>query len=353
MKGKQREKYEPSRRNIELLKKYYPVNDEEKTITACFHYDTAEELFETQVNPDCMPQLQPEFLEKIHGMIPRIPRPYRLEIQLKINDFQGHKPKTIVESFSDSLEFMQFSKRADNSRMYFLSAMLVIVGYFILGMMVVGQESGWFGSDFIASIAEEVVDIAGWVFLWEAVTILFLESSERSISDPGIRKRIASFMVCNSEESMLVNCSGDELFQKWGRMDKMKSIVRHSLLISGCGFVLFGLNGLFYLLQVDTLAGEVGVEYLNFIRFILGSISICQVLAGVGGFFRFFGRRNVFTGFSKGYALCMFFVIGFSLIVLFFSRQFKELLLMLASYCCTLIYISGIFLDARISKKGA
>lgn len=351
MQRKQRVKYETSRRNIDLLKKYYPVDEEDKTVTVCFHYDTAEELYETQVNPDCAPQLQPELLDQVHETIHRIPWPYRLKIQLKLDDFQGHRPEAIVESFSDSLEFMRFSKRAGNSRMLFLSAMLVIVGYFILGMMVVGQELGWFGSDFIASITEEVVDIAGWVFLWEAVTILFLESSERSVSDPGIRKRIAALAICNAEGTVQAEKSHDELFRTWGHMDKVKSVVRHCLLISGCAFILFGLNGFFYLLQLETLLEEDAAQYMNLIRLVMGTLSLCQILAGVGGFYRFFGRRNLFTGFSRIYAFFMCFMIGIYLVFSLVTMEFRQILMVLGSWSSTLLFVAAVILDGRISKN--
>ena len=351
MRKKHRSKYEINPRNIELLKKYYPVDEEENTVTARFQYDAADDLIETRINPDRSPQIQPELLEKIQDMISRIPMPYRLKVELKVDDLQDQKPECIADSFRDEIELMRFSKRSNNRKMLFLSALLAIAGYFILGMMVVAESLGWFGSDFIASISEEVVDIAGWVFLWEAVTILFLESSERSVSDPGIRKRIASVSVLDSEGTVLTSRSHDGLFRTWGHMDNLQTIARHGLLLSGCGFIMFGLNGFFYLMHGESILNDASIPYVNYARILLIAISLCQIVAGIGGFYRFFGRQNVFTKFSKVYAAVMLFVTAIFLIVFCFSLEFKEILTTMISYSCTLVFIVSLFLDSGIKKK--
>ena len=351
MREKKRAQYEVSARNIEVLKKYYPVDEAENTVTAQFQYDTAADLLDTQMNPGRSPQIRPELLEKIQDTISRTPMPYRLKVELKVDDLQENKPESVMDAFRDEIELMRFSKRANNRNMFFLSALLAIAGYFILGMMVVAESLGWFGSDFIASISEEVVDIAGWVFLWEAVTILFLESSERSVSDPGIRKRIASVSLLNSKGAVLASHSHDELFRAWGWMDNLQTIARHGLLLSGCGFIIFGLNGFFYMLHGESMLNQAGVPYAAVARCLIAAVSLCQIVSGIGGFYRFFGRRNGFTRFSKGYAIIMIFAVAIFLIAFCFSLEFKLLLTTMLSYSCTLIFIASLFLDAGITKK--
>ena len=39
----------------------------------------------------------------------------------------------------------------------------------------------WFGEGIKAEVIAETINIAAWVFVWEAVSMLFLEKSEQKI----------------------------------------------------------------------------------------------------------------------------------------------------------------------------
>lgn len=290
-------------------------------------------------------------MEKIQDTIARIPKPYRLRVEWKIDDLQGQTPEHIAESFRDVMEFMRYYKWSNSSKKFFLSAVLAIAGYFILGLMVVAQTLGWFGTDFLADLLEEMVDIAGWVFLWEAVTILFLESTERSISDLHIRKRIASLSILDSTGKVLVERSHDKLFQRLGYLDRLHALGRFGLLLSSCSFVMSGMDGFFYLLADETLVSEEILPYLPIVCTIVIISSLCQIAAGVGGFYLFFGRKNVFTKFSKGYAIAMLVVIALVLVLFCFAMEFTAIARILLSFSCTLVFIVSLFLDAVIMKK--
>lgn len=310
--------------------------------------ENAEDLLEHPAAPGFRSLFKNDFFEECQQIITRFPAPYRLNAEIILEDWENHNPQEPAKSFRDSLSIMQNTKRMNGRRALFLSAMFVIAGFLILALMVCGQNLGWFGSGFSASLWEEVVDIAGTVFLWEAVTVVFLETSEQSVSDPGIRKRIASLTFRNTDGTLLLRVCDDQLFQLTDWTARMQQLVRDCLLVSGCGLVLSGINALMFVLNPEfPMDGEV----LTKVRMYLSFLSIFQVAAGVGGFYLFWGRRNVFTALAKVYVFCELVITV--LIIAISTPSFTETLSLALSGCSQLLFIFSLFVDGRIAVRHA
>lgn len=310
--------------------------------------ENAEDLLEHPAAPGFRSLFKNDFFEECQQVITRFPAPYCLNAEIILEDWENHNPQELAKSFRDSLGIMQNTKRMNGRRALFLSAMFVIAGFLILALMVCGQNLGWFGSGFSASLWEEVVDIAGTVFLWEAVTVVFLETSEQSVSDPGIRKRIASLTFRNTDGTLLLRVCDDQLFQLADRTARMKQVVRDCLLVSGCGFVLSAINALMFVLNPEfPMDGEVLTE----VRMFLSFLSIFQVAAGVGGFYLFWDRRNVFTALAKVYVFCELVITV--LIIAISTPSFTETLSLALSGCSQLLFIFSLFVDGRIAVRHA
>lgn len=346
MRKKHRVDYIENTQELELLSEYYPIDQKNKLVTANFHVDNVEELLCRPAASGFRAPFKTDFFEECQAIISKFPAPYRLNAQIVVEDWGNHTPQELTRSFRDSLEMMQNTKRMKSRRVLFLSAMFVIAGFLILGLMVCGQNLGWFGADFSASLWEEAVDIAGTVFLWEAVTVVFLEASEESVSDPGIRKRIAFLTFLNTDGTLLLPVRDDQLYQHTNQTARMKGIVRNCLLVSSCGFVISGINGLMYLPQT-TLPVEGAM--LTMIRVFLFVLPVSQIVAGVGGFYLFWGRRNGFTAFAKGYAFCALAIIV--ILMTAGTHSFLGMMLMALSCCFQLLFIFSLFLDGKISSK--
>lgn len=348
MKKKHKADYIDNEQELEVLSRYYPVDRQNKLVTVTFHADSAEELLEPPSAPGFRSLFKNDFFENCQELVARFPSPYRLNAEIVLDDWEGHTPQELTQSFKDSLNIMQKTGQAKGRRILFLSALFVIAGFLILALMVCGQEMGWFGAGFSADLWEEVVDIFGCVFLWEAVTVTCLETSEQSISDPRIRKRIAFLTFRSADGTLLLQASDEELFQAADWTFLMKRIVRDCLLISSCGFVLLGINGLIYLPQIaDHVTGTAAV----FACVVLFMLAAFQIMAGVGGFYLFWGRQNRFTTFAKGYAFCALVIIA--LLVTDSMKSFSSILSILISCFCQLLFIFSLFVDGRINSRYA
>ena len=347
MKHSRPKKYDINQQDIRVLERYYPIDKENYLVSVRFHYETVEELVEAPAAAGFHAPLKPDLFDALQETIAKFPVPYRFHIELAIDDLQGHSPAELVHSFQDSVEMKQISKRLLTRRVLFLSALFVLIGFFILGVMALASEQGWFGSGFTAALFAEAVDIVGTVFLWEAATMLFLKSSEQSVSDPGIRRRIAALSIVTADGTPLLSVTHDQLFQRMNRTHKLNQLARTGLLLSSCGFFVTGFNSLLQQIQLVSTVSPDDQTYLPVLQVVLLLFSLCQMVSGVGGFYLFWGRRNLFTAFSKGYAYCMSVIIGLLLMVAFSIYSLRELLLFLSSFNITILYILSLFLNEK------
>lgn len=190
--------------------------------------------------------------------------------------------------------------------------------------------------------------IAGTVFLWEAVTVVFLETSGQSVSDPSIRKRIAFLTFRDTDGTLLLRVCNDQLFQLTDWTARMQQLVRDCLLVSSCGLVLSGINALMFVLNLELPTGG---NILTEVRVFLSFISVFQISAGVGGFYLFWGRRNVFTALAKIYVFCELVITVF--VIVFSTPSFSEKLSIALSGFSQLLFIFSLFVDGRIAAQHA
>ena len=337
--------YEENARELEMLSAYYPVDREKKLVTVDVSVDSGEDLLGEPAAPGFRGPLKAELFEKCRETISKFPAPYRLNVRISVGQWGALSERDILRAVRDYVEISENTKRLQGRRILFLSAIFVIVGFQILSCMFCAQNLGWFGESSSADLWVEAVDTAGTVFLWEAITVVFLEASEQSAADPGIRKKIACLTFHNPDGTVL-EVSNRQLFHHTDRSTQLKRILRDSLLVSSCGFVVTGFTGLIYMPQSEYWgAGALA----NWGIAILGVLAALQIFAGVGGFFMFWGRRNGFVTFAKVYAYCSLVIIALAMLVTLATGSFWEMLWMAVSFLLKLVFIFSLLLDAKIS----
>ena len=77
-------------RELELYRKYYEVDEENRIVHIVLHYETADELLEKDVSTFEKPQVKHEILERMSDLVRNIPETYRCDISLEIKDYQGY-----------------------------------------------------------------------------------------------------------------------------------------------------------------------------------------------------------------------------------------------------------------------
>ena len=151
----------------------------------------------------------------------------------------------------------------------------------------------------------------------------------------------------NVDGTPLLSVTHDQLFQRMDRTHKLNRLARTGLLLSSCGFFVTGFNSLLQQVQLVSTVSPDDQTYLPVLQVVLLLFSLCQMVSGVGGFYLFWGRRNLFTAFSKGYAYCMSVIIGLLLIVAASVYSLSKILLFLSSFTITILYILSLFLNEK------
>lgn len=346
MKKKQKKQQEENGRELDLLSAYYPVDRKKKLVKAGFHVDSLEELLSPPAAPGLRAPLKEDFFETCMASIAPFPEPYCLEAEVVVSDWGDHTPREFAQTVRDAMEMRQNTKRLQGRKVLFLSAIFVIVGFFILAVLLCGQDLGWFGTGFSAELWNRALDTVGTVLLWEAAFMVFLDTSERSVSEPKLYKRLAYLTFRRPDGSLLYRISNKQLFHHTNWFFWLKRIVRDCILISSCGFVVSGINGMMSLFQMPQIWDGTIQSWIGGAACLL---FVCQILAGVGGFYLFWGRHNGLTAFSRGYAVVLLVIVALMMVVMVGTSGISQILWVALSFFLNLLFVFSLLLDEKIS----
>lgn len=348
MKDNYKINFEQNKRQIELLDKYYGVNKETKTISVSLHYERASDILTTNVGNPKYPQFSNEALDKVKSITENAPTGYKVEINFEIEDYEGYKPKDMIEAFNDTLELSQYNARKRRQGKELLSSVLILIGVIILFLMVVGNSDGWFGEGVKADIITEVIDIAAWVFIWEAVTILFLEHSEQAKFALRIRQKVSQIaMYKKGEKKPLAIEKSKAIFGKWENEEKIKRVGKYFMLISSFAFIFMSFYSL-YSLYKELSSGT--IENNLMATFIIVSLlsAIVSLLAGLGGISRYLGGNGKLGKFVGPYAI--FLTVCFIALIIFAIsiNDVSSIISVSSTFVIDLFYIAGYYIDRYI-----
>lgn len=289
-------------RQLELIKKYYDVDIENKIINITLHYDKASDILDITAANKKSPLFLHEPLEKINNLISNAPFGYKLAINFEIDDYEGYDPKNIISSFNDTLELSQYAARKHRQFKQLLSATLVLIGVLLLFFMVVSKNLMWFGNGIKAEIINEVINITAWVFVWEAVTLLFLEHSEEVKFALKIRRGVFQIaMYKTGDEQPLAKEKALDVFGKWENEGNLKRAGKYFLLISSMALIFMAFyNSFTFMSNLKNMQNN----HIGMFAFITISISITSICAGIGGLAIYVGKKNSrFSRLAKIFSL--------------------------------------------------
>lgn len=347
MKNKNKNLFE-NKRQIELLEKYYVVDNDKKIINIDLHYPKSSDiLLNNEGNINC-PLFKNEILETINNSIERTPKDYKVNIIFDIEDYENYKPKQIIESFNDTLELGQYSARRGKQLKNLIASILILVGIILLFFMIIGKNNNWFEEGIKSDIISEVIDIAAWVFIWEAVTMIFLEQPEQNKFALKIRRKVVQITMLkkgNNEPLYLENTNS--IFNNWEGESKIKSVGRNCLLISSSAYLFLALFDIYSLCKY-LLANDLTIFTIaTLIIFTIISSGV-SILAGLGGLFKYIGKKNVLANFVRPYAIFLSIIIIINIIINSIDFNYFGLLSIIPSFLINILYIIGYRIDKDI-----
>ena len=308
---KKKDKLIVNQREIELLGKYYEVDNENRIVTMPLHYDKASDLINGKIISKDNYLFDYDELTTINNMIRRVPIMYKINIDIQIDDYEDYEPEKLLSGFNDQMELNQFNYIRENKLKFLKAGMLLIVGIFILFVVGYGKINKWFGTSEVADVYSEIFDIFGWVFIWETVTITFLTPSELSVNSNMFKRRVLNVSFSNNEGVVAQEDLGTKS-REWESEKRLEKTSRWSLLISGIAFIATGLLNLVGSVSalyeiVTELGSEVSISGVLIVEAVELIIVTVEIFGGISALCRYMGKRylKIYSNIFAGIAILM------------------------------------------------
>lgn len=337
-----------NKRQIELLEKYYNIDNENKIISIDLHYQKVSDILLTNEGNINYPLFKNEIIETVNNAIKRTPRDFKINIVFDIEDYENYNPKQIIESFNDTLELGQYSARRSKQTKNLIAAILILIGIILLFFMIIGNNNNWFKEGIKSDIISEVIDIAAWVFIWEAVTMLFLEQPEQNKLALLIRRKVVQITMLKSDikEPLYVE-NTNSIFNNWEDESKIKKFGRNCLLISSSSFLFLAIFNIYNLFSI-LLKNDLSTPKI-IISVIVTIIScVISILAGLGGIFKYIGKKNILANFVQPYAIFLTIIIIINIVINSIYFNYVGLISIIPSFIINILYIIGYKIEKHI-----
>jgi hypothetical protein len=232
-----------NQRQIELLKKRYEVDEERKLVFVELSYEKASDILLSDSLELKSPEIDPNIINRISDIVKRIPLGYKIDVKLKIEDYEEYAADKILEAFNDAIELNHYSSYNDRKKSALQIAFLLIGGIAFLMLMVTLSTHNWINEGSTKTIIVEIIDIVAWVFIWEAASILFLSPSEDRMQSIRYRTKLHEISLVDKEGKTLVHEDTEKLFSNWAEETKVHKVEKYALLIGGAGLICIGIAG--------------------------------------------------------------------------------------------------------------
>lgn len=165
------------KKNVELLKRLFELDEENKVFDIRLKLDNLDPLVDKSISTEKNLVLNEEADGFILHYLSDIPSGYKCNMTLQIADYEGYSKDAVKDAFKESLNLNRIRFKKEDRRKKLLVLIMTIAGL-LLVVLSKTVFSSLFQNPTANAIVIEMLDIAGWVFLWEAVTVLFLNPSE-------------------------------------------------------------------------------------------------------------------------------------------------------------------------------
>lgn len=86
------------RRQFELMKKRFDVDEQNKIVKLDLYYDKADDVLESNIDTK-VPTFNRDKFGRIKEIISDFPQEYKADVDIKIDDYQDYKPQDVLGIF--------------------------------------------------------------------------------------------------------------------------------------------------------------------------------------------------------------------------------------------------------------
>lgn len=344
------------RRQVALMKKRFDVDEVNKVVKLDLSYDDVNEVLQSNIDT-YVPTFDREKFGKIKEVISEFPQEYKADLNIKIKDYGEVKPTELMDGFNDAVELTHYSGNREHKKKWIQITFLLIAGILLLNIMAKGLIENWLGlSETGTSVFKEVFDITSWVFIWEAVSLLFLSPSEDRTISLTLAHRLRHVAFLDKDNKVLVQEDYRDSYADTAKERKLRSVGKYALLITGAAFFALGVSNLITFFStlptyfvVDAEDGAIAIIFNVVMALISLSIIIFEALGG-------FAAISAFTGKGRMYRTVLPFgiiaVIVEGLALAVYAYLGASLVLPIVGFAVAILYVLGaIFLIITKDKE--
>lgn len=190
-------KKDSKKREKELLSKYYKLKGDAVEVTLI--YDTFAELVDFNFGDDRVEKLNNKLFNSIELAFKEIPVEYSIFLNIKIKDFGNYNQEEAITIIKENIEMRLHTIGRLDRKKKFLSTFVMLIGLlFIIASYFIPRKTP-------TLVANELVDLAGQVFVWEGMYAYFLERTENRHLTKQYRKKLHNIKISKYGEENTEN----------------------------------------------------------------------------------------------------------------------------------------------------
>lgn len=266
-------------RQIKIISKYYDIDYENRVINLSLHYNSVDDLFETDFVGKGTPVFKDAVLQRISDIITLFPDEFRADIKLFIDDYKGYEPEKVFESFQDSLEMFHYQVHKEKSFRWIEAVVLALISVGILFVRKLGLNNSFINDSMLIT---EMLDITAWVFLWQGVTVLFLNSDTVNEISFNIIRKLKSVTFLDKKKKALVFADQETIEKDWIQVSKKENVSKKMLIISGAISFATGVTSVADTVQSLFTEGIFSTVLSSIVVIVAFTSSVLAILGGIG-----------------------------------------------------------------------
>lgn len=179
-----------------LLDYIYDVDKENRIVTARIHFASIDDIIDPSYKKNLM--LNDALWQKMEQVLKSVPFSYKVNFEFEIDDMKDYSLDVLMSALEKNIDMKYLGFAISTRRKRRAALSLTAIGILLLLGNIILQVLQPFNG-VVENILVEIIDIAAWVFVWEAVTIYYIDGYEMRRGLKNIRKRILDISFTDSQ----------------------------------------------------------------------------------------------------------------------------------------------------------
>lgn len=179
-----------------LLDYIYDVDKENRIVTAKIHFASIDDIIDPSYKKNLM--LNDALWQKMEQVLKSVPFSYKVNFEFEIDDMKDYSLDVLMAALEKNIDMKYLGFAISTRRKRRAALSLTAIGILLLLGNIILQVLQPFNG-VVENILVEIIDIAAWVFVWEAVTIYYIDGYEMRRGLKNIRKRILDISFTDSQ----------------------------------------------------------------------------------------------------------------------------------------------------------